>query len=426
MPHILIIDDDKSLTSTLKVWLESQQYTVSTANSGQDGLQALDQTTYDVVILDWTLPDLDGIEVLAAFRFKNSTTPVIMVTGRNDVDAKVSGLDCGANDYLTKPFNIKELSARLRTLLRHHPLPTSLAEPLPASNADVLKTANLIGTTLCTKYEFLSVLGSGAWGIVLKARHPFLHKLVAIKMLHPSRANDETIDRFHLEARAIGTFDHPNIVRIYDSGVTELRQPYMVMELVDGMPLEVMLEQHGYAPPALAVDIMAQICDGIAHAHDAGVIHRDLKPANIVLSKTRRGRFIPKLLDFGLARFAVLGNHLVQKETQQKTIVGSPLYMSPEVIRGEPADNRSDIYACGCMLFEMICGLPPISGMTMDEVLKKHVAGDRFSLSQVRPDLADLSELDRVIDTALQVDPAKRYQSALHLKVDLERLASTL
>jgi serine/threonine protein kinase len=421
MSRVLIIDDDKELAAMVEEWLLNDKHTVTVKNNGTTGLEALESQPFDLVILDWHMPDMEGIDVLRQFRAKNMSTPVIMLTGNLKIDAKEEGLDSGANDYLTKPFNLRELGARVRAVLRNRPDEKQSLTPLGTNNTEVLQKGNLAGTQLAAKYEFLEVLGEGAWGVVFKARHPYLNKMLAIKMLRPLQMDEVTLNAFHLEGQAISRLDHPNIVTLHDFGITERHQPFMVMEFVDGQSVDEMLDKFSFAPLNVALSIMIQVCDGIAHAHSMGIIHRDLKPANIVVKKDARGQLVPKILDFGLALLAGKG----PKGEDTKTIAGSPLYIAPEIAQGGRTDERSDVYSLGCILFELITGNTPITGTSVEEVLENHISATPMRLSEVRGDL-NFPALQAVIDKALTKEPAQRFQSAADFKKSLQGLAQTL
>src|SRR5262249_34121499 len=152
--------------------------------------------TYDLLILDWDIPDLNGINILKRFRDAGGRAPVIMLTGHASASDKELGLDTGADDYLTKPFDVTELAARVRALLRRAAQQAPVLKALGANNEEILKKGNLIGTTLASKYEFLELVGEGGSGMVFKAKHPLLGKNVAIKMLLLGQLDEETSQRF--------------------------------------------------------------------------------------------------------------------------------------------------------------------------------------------------------------------------------------
>jgi eukaryotic-like serine/threonine-protein kinase len=272
-------------------------------------------------------------------------------------------------------------------------------------------------------YEVLARLGAGGMGDVYRARDPRLGREVAIKLLPRELTSDpELIGRFAQEARAASALSHPNIVTIYDIGEHE-GAPYLAMELVGGHTLRTLVRE-GPLSLARVVHIGAQIADGLAAAHERGIVHRDVKPENTMV--TADG--LVKLLDFGLAKLLDLEQPSEQARdpdadalTRPGALVGTAGYMSPEQVRGRPADARSDLFALGCVLFEMATGRRPFQGETPFETLAL--------ILREEPDFgADLGrvppELERVIGRCLAKEPARRYPLARAVAVELRALTS--
>jgi CheY-like chemotaxis protein/tRNA A-37 threonylcarbamoyl transferase component Bud32 len=423
MAKILYVDDDADLALITAASLMAENHDVTVINEGPEGWSILKSNQYELVILDWDMPSLNGIEILQLMRTAGDTTPVIMLTGRTRLDDKMQGLDTGANDYLTKPFEVGELLARIRAALRTKVAAPPPPKPLGANNEHVLNRANLTGTALAARFEFVDVLGEGGVAIVFKARHPQLDKFVAIKMLQGSELSEEDKARFESEARIVSKLDHPNIVTVYDYGVTERKQPYMVMELVDGPSLRAILEEHEYVTVDEALPILLAITEGLAYAHDYGVLHRDIKPDNVVLKQELNHQPIPRILDFGLAKLLQMNAPKSANLTQAQQIVGSPAYMSPEQVRLQSVDERSDIYSFGCLMFEVLTGYAPFLGDNPLEIALKHVEENPLTLGEVRPELVTTFPpvLEHLIGRALEKDPAKRFQTIRELQEELQK-----
>jgi len=269
---------------------------------------------------------------------------------------------------------------------------------------DPVATASLIG-----RYRVLGELGRGAMGIVYEAADDLLGRPVAIKTINMSADLSERADheaRFLQEARAAGGLSHPNVVTVYDVG-RENDLLYMAMELLDGEELRDVLAR-GELPLATAVDIAAQVAEGLAFAHERGVIHRDIKPSNIMVLP---GGAV-KIMDFGIARIRTS-----DVKTQTGLRLGSPRYMAPEQLLGQGVDRRADLFALGVVLYEMLAGIAPFGGEDVQEVMFRVASFDPPAPSRVNPAVPTV--LDLVVARAIAKDPAKRYQGAQELANDL-------
>ena len=257
------------------------------------------------------------------------------------------------------------------------------------------------------KYEVLDILGRGGMGIVYKAVDPGIGRAVAIKMTTGAVGEDpEMLQRFSREAQSVGQLQHPNIVTVYDLGV-EGRNPYLVMELLEGESLEALERSRRSLSLEEKLDITMQICAGVQYAHRRGVMHRDIKPANIMILKDGTA----KIVDFGIARMGM------QKLTRPGQLVGSFAYMSPEQINAAPVDARTDIFSIGVLLFELVAGRLPFEGKDTGEMLLKILHQAPPSLRELAPDCP--AELEGMVQRALAKNVEERYQSAEDLGFDL-------
>lgn len=274
------------------------------------------------------------------------------------------------------------------------------------------------------RFEFLSRLGEGGMGTVYLCRQKGFDRLVAVKVLHAEFGAGSDSDsqlRFEREAHALSALRHKSIVTIYAYGEYK-RNPYMVMEYVDGLSLSSSLEKSGVVDPREVVRIASQICDALKCAHSNGVIHRDLKPNNILLSKEGD----VKLIDFGLAMVLPNAGIKNQKLTEAGTALGTVLYMSPEQCVGEAADGRSDLYGLGCVMFHCLTGMPPFSGDHTIVVMNQHVSQTLPRLADVAPGKVFPTGLQEVLDSATAKEREDRYQSAQAMLDDLQRLSNNL
>ena len=263
------------------------------------------------------------------------------------------------------------------------------------------------------RYEILEEIGRGAMGVVFRARDPLIDRIVAIKTINVGLSRVEAEDfekRFDREARSAGRLNHPNIVTIYDVGKSG-DVAYIAMELLEGQSLRDILDSGVVLPPSTIADIAAQIADGLASAHQAGVIHCDIKPANVVVLASG----LVKITDFGIAMLPTGSRSFIG------SVVGSPKYISPEQVVGRPVDARSDVFSLGAVLYEVLTGTPPFVGTALDEILHNVI-----NVSPDPPTSRNRSlpaAFDAIVARALAKHPDDRYQSAREMSADLRQLA---
>ncbi len=515
---VLIIEDDSTLLRGLKDNFEFSGYQVKTASDGQAGLEAALTCKPNLILLDIMLPTLNGYEICREVREQKLNMPIIMLTAKGQEEDIVRGLNLGADDYMTKPFSIKELLARAGAFLRRSEatLPEVLEfgdlkldvsshklfkngeevvltpkefrlleylasrtgraltrdeimrnvwgssivvtsrsvdrcittlrgkiEPSPRhptyiqtirdigyrfempdvepvvspqpSGESPDKSRTLARGSRLGRYEIQLVLGRGGMGEVYQARDSKLDRDVAIKVLRKSLAGDpHVLLRFEQEAKAVAALSHPNILAIYDVG-KEQHVTYAVTELLKGQSLQDRVERSRLDCKEI-VEIGVAVASGLAAAHTSGIIHRDIKPGNIFLSDD--GGI--KILDFGLARLEKAvrlpsGSDAttMPAEPAAGTIMGTIDYMSPEQIRGQTTDARSDIFSLGCVLYELVSGQRPFSRATAADTLAAILTVDPPELDRAGRKLPP--GLNRVVAHCLEKDPEGRFQSARDL-----------
>jgi eukaryotic-like serine/threonine-protein kinase len=259
------------------------------------------------------------------------------------------------------------------------------------------------------RYKILAELGRGAMGVVYRGEDPLLSRAVAIKTIIMSADIQERAEyeaRFYQEAKAAGSLNHPNLITIHDIG-REAEIAYMAMELLDGVELRSLMVS-GRVALALALDIALQVADGLAYAHEHGVVHRDIKPANIMIIRGRHA----KIMDFGIARLRVS-----EIQTQAGTMLGSPKYMSPEQVTGMRADHRSDIFSLGIIIYELVSGAAPFAAATITGLMHNIATATPPPPSSVDRSLPGM--LDLIVARALEKEPDARYQDAKEIAADL-------
>jgi serine/threonine-protein kinase len=277
----------------------------------------------------------------------------------------------------------------------------------------------LLGAVIDGKYRMEKLIGVGGMGRVYRGRNLRTDGPVAIKTLLPSLASDDSlVQRFVIEAQSASKLKHQNTIRIYDVG-REGDLLFMVMELLDGEPLESLLSREKRIEPARMLHIMTQACRSLAEAHAAGLVHRDIKPDNVFLNRVGDEPDHVKVLDFGVAK-------LRQKDPGQATltqagmIFGTPRYMAPEQARALEIDGRSDIYALGVMMFECLTGKPPFDAADAVGILVQHVNEPIPHFASVAPDLPPMEDLEAIVRRCMAKQPDERFDDVLNLLNALE------
>ena len=271
------------------------------------------------------------------------------------------------------------------------------------------------------KYRLDERLGGGGMGTVYRATHLLIDRPVAIKVLSQRFVGDPTAkERFHREARAAGRMQHPNAVSVTDFGATTDGYLYIVMELLEGRTLRDLLAREAPLDVARSVSIMLQACAAVGAAHDAGLIHRDLKPANIFIEQRPNMPAVVKVLDFGVAKFAVeeQADEDCQTLTQVGTIIGTPRYMSPEQCSGSGGvTTASDVYSLGIIFYELLTGAAPFNAETPLAIALRHVSEPPKPLRELLPSVPE--KLEAIVNRTLAKRPEDRYANANELRREL-------
>jgi serine/threonine-protein kinase len=265
------------------------------------------------------------------------------------------------------------------------------------------------------RFEIMEELGRGSMGVVYRALDPLIERTVAIKTIPLDLPENERVpfeDRFLREAKSAGRLSHPNIVTIYDVGETG-NMAYIAMEYLKGQSLKDILDQHGCLPLDLALDTAIQMADALAYANDHGIVHRDVKPGNVIVLEDRGDI---KLTDFGIAHINA------QSETRRDVLMGSPRYMAPEQITGNPIDGRTDVFSTGVVLYEMLTGQAPFTAPDLHMLLYRIVNEIPVPVSHLRPEIPH--ELDNLLARCMAKQPEQRPTSARELYFELKKIAA--
>ncbi len=296
----------------------------------------------------------------------------------------------------------------------------------PADGATLIQCVEepLLGATIADRYVLQELIGEGAMGLVYRADHVRLPRPFAIKVLFGDLASDARMRlRFAQEASAACRLNHPNVVTVVDFGKSERGLLYLVMDYVDGETLSELIAREAPLTERRVIELSRQLCEGLAHAHANGIVHRDFKPDNVVLEPREGASAMPRILDFGLA---ITSNDDVfdGRLTQHGWVVGTPAYLSPEQARDEEVDQRSDLYALGVVMYEMLAGVAPFEGNAM-EVAHRNMLEPVPPIRTRNPDVHVSAELERVVRRLLEKDPEARFATAEEAIAALDRIDET-
>jgi serine/threonine protein kinase/ActR/RegA family two-component response regulator len=415
--RVLLVDDNDSLRRALRRTLAAEGHQVVEASNGREAIKLTKSQDFDLIVSDVRMPDMDGVELLRAIHERDADLPVLLITGDPELETAMKAVEYGALEYLTKPVDIDKLKAStLRALeLRRRRLEARFAleaesnrraRGLPAGSS----SAGFTGALLGGRYRVGALIGVGGMGAVYEAEREDLAQMrVALKILHPSvGARADLVMRFRREAETIAALDHPNIVRILDFQTPEGEPAFLVMERLQGEPLGDSIVKEGQFTAERAACVACQVLSALSAAHAANVVHRDLKPDNVFLVNVSGLRNLVKLLDFGVAK--LMNAHASEKLTQTGSVLGTPAYMSPEQARGAGVDHRSDLYAVGCMMYEVLTGGAPFVAENYNALLFEIQKGVPTPLEVLRPDLDPA--FVSVVTRAMAKNPSERFQTA--------------
>ena len=404
---ILVVEDDVDHAMLLEECLADSGYRVILARDGLEAIKQLKVQHFDLVLSDLNMPRVDGLDLLETIRDEGLHANVLMLSGSSSVTKAVAAMKLGAVNYLEKPFTLEALKAEVRAAIRasrknssddpahaaHQPADTAMMRPPPPGTVgpDESKIA---------RYRVEELIGSGGMGTVYRCFDPSLDRSLAVKVLTLSnlapRARQDLLDRFSLEARAAGRLRHPRIVTVHDFGEDPDRQlAFLAMELVDGQSLFNLLKNIGKLAWPFVVAVAHQIADALEYAHREGVVHRDVKPANILISDDDQ----VTLVDFGIAKLRE------SSVTQPGMILGTPGYLSPEMLRGAPIDHRSDQFSLGTVLFESLSGRRLFPSESFEALAAEVLSGEPPTFEKLG--IAAPRALEQIVLRLHQRDPER-------------------
>jgi len=356
-------------------------------------------------------------------------TPSVPSISSVDLEAKTPNLRKSGTRQMDPARPPPPIPAAARAPEVKHAEPDGPEDPARSGNTQADETpppgdetSQVIGSILAERYSVLRLIGEGGMGRVYEAEHIGIGKRVAVKVLHPAYTRTpDVVERFKREARAASRIGHQNIVNVTDSGTTSDGHFFFVMEFIEGQELGLVIHREGRFSFKRAFRIADKMCQALQAAHTAGIIHRDLKPENVLLI-THEGRpdFV-KVLDFGIAKSSEMEESTQTKAGRRLTrpgvAMGTPEYMAPEQAAGKPADPRSDIYAVGSILYEMLTGHPPYEGENVMEVLHKKATESPAPLAEQRPDVPVL--VTALVERAMARNPDDRPQTMASFALEI-------
>ena len=345
---ILIVDDEEFVLDFLKDALEEKNYFIDVASACDEAVEKMKTTPYDLILSDINLPEMSGNDLLDLCKDEFKDTEVMLITGDPDLEGAVKAVKQGAFDYLSKPITPERLYERVDAALNH------------AKSKPKLKTSGELDSPH-HGYSVVRTLGAGNMGVVLlvkKNNHYYAMKILRRENYDPQ--HHLKVQRFIREAEILSQINHPNVIKIFEYGVSEDEEiPYIVMEFIPGRPLNHHMRSNNFTNNQI-IYIIRQLAEALAIVHEFGILHRDVKPGNIILTDDLK----LKLTDFGIAR--IENSEL----TITREILGSPAYMAPESFENSiRSDNRSDIFSMGVISYELLTGVKPFHGETIGEMM---------------------------------------------------------
>jgi CheY-like chemotaxis protein len=422
--RVLLADPDAAARSLLALRLVNEGYEVETVGDGRAALEAARARPPALIVSEAVLPGLDGYGLLDTLKREGKGgIPFLFLSSRADPLSVNKGLLLGAADFLPKPVNTEVLLTKLQKLLGQAILASEVSARISLSDLDRPAAAEYPtvtydelapGVTVLGRFEILADLGEGGMGKVFKARDARLEEDVVIKVMKDSLTGDpKVLEHFKREIRLARKISHPAVVRIHDFWEAGPLK-FVTMEFLEGTDLRHEIQRRGAFPLPVALRLGSELFEGLAAAHDLGVVHRDIKPHNVLLLK---GGHL-KILDFGIAQG--LDPASPDARTITATPIGTPEYMSPEQLLGERLDARTDLYSAGVVLFELLTGRLPFGGPDRMSVATMRLHTAAPPPSTVNPGVAP--DVDALVLRLLARDRAERFASSRDALAELRAI----
>ncbi len=428
MTRLLIVEVNPHIRANLVELLEQAGFEVMATDSARTGVALLGRERFAVALCDLAPEEINDRDLIDSLRAARQSTPVMFLSGRTDRSRLSHDLALDPRDCISKPFTPDDLVESIKqrvALEQRRPISSATqrsARTTPstpgAMTGQLPQNEHRYGS-----YRVVAPLGRGGIGAVYSAEHVLIGKQAAIKVLLPELSQSrESVARFFHEARLAASITDPGIVDVFDFGYDNDGNAYIAMELLHGESLGAYLEKKPAANLSFISYVGRQIARVVGAAHAQHIIHRDLKPDNIFLTRDQDLPFgvRVKVLDFGMAKLGAGGgpNTII---TEKGALLGTPLYMSPEQCRGlGEVDVRADVYALGCILYEMACGHPPFVKGGVGVIIGSHIYEPVPKPSALVPGIS--RTLEEILLRALEKDVEDRYQTMHDFASDLARL----
>jgi serine/threonine protein kinase len=437
---VLVVDDEQDIRNYLQTILQEEGLTVRCVPTATEALGVIQQDKPQLIVLDLMMPEMPGDELCRIIKSDPALKDIVVfiLTSKGDLETKLACFSSGAEEYLVKPIDARELTARVGRFIRlidELKMPTALASSNPELTSSSKSDENpLEGHTSATKreldvpslalsdYSFLnfqsmygvyrveSLVGKGGMGQVFKAKDEQLERYVAVKVLASKLSSSpEFVERFRREAKVLASINHPGIASIY-SFSEQKGEHYFAMQWCSGGSLGDMIRKKGRIEPMSGVDIIYQCAQALNAASKKGIVHRDIKPSNLMFDENQ----LIKIVDFGLAYAEQISSNL----TQGGEFLGTPSYMAPEQAKSPSVDQRADIYALGITFYHMLYGKLPFQATSPIEMVIKHTSHP-FPEYDSLEGKVPLSAY-RIIEKMTQKDASARYQDYTSLIQELE------
>jgi CheY-like chemotaxis protein len=397
IPQILIVDDDPFARELIRRVLSKEDYETTMADGVTKALEILEKFEFDLIISDIVMPDGNGMDLLNHTKFKYPETEILLLTGTPDLSQAVKAMKEGALDYITKPYTPDKLLNAAKDAL--------LKVQNKRKGAERIK--------LPQKYELVGMLGEGSMGTVFLVKCEGVEYALKVLKSYPNDPNSAIhMKRFFREEKILSKTDHPHIVKIYDSGITDDRMPFIVMECLKGNTLKPYID-NGTMNLQQKLKVISDMAEALSVLHKEDIIHRDIKPENIFILENMEA----KLTDFGISYMKD------STLTNANMLCGSPGYIAPEYLKNEGFFPCSDIFSLGVVAYELLSGKQPYPGESLEQIIQSIINRPPEPLNELTPELP--KKIADIIMQMIEQDHKKRLNNAAKIANKIRKLMNS-